>query len=194
MALCVLMGLGIVTGVIAIARMATTYQISSSDLPWASIPNSMTRIFEVNMGNTAACVPILKPFTRYVHAKVTGRDPHQILRRKDSDCEFHTRSYKRVWRLQGRGAGGRGHLAAQYRTDLPPRGRNAGSGSTKEHSTTAGSLRTASIVLPMQGTRGAHDASGTPDMTGIPDAHYFRLTSPIPRTDFRSFYEVKDIV
>lgn len=168
------MGLGVVTGAIAIARTATTYQISSSDLPWASIPNSMTRIFEVNIGNTAVCVPILKPFMRYVHAKITGRDPHQILRHKGSDCEFHTRWYRRIWRLQGRGAGGKGHSSAQYRIDLPPGVRNAGSGSIKEHLT--------------------RHASGTPNVPGIPDAHYFRLTSPIPRTDFRSFYEIKDVV
>ncbi len=81
-ALCSLMGLGIVTGGIAIARTATAWQIKSEDLSWVGVPNAMTRIFEVNIGNIAACVPILKPFGRYVHARVTGRDPHEMLGRR----------------------------------------------------------------------------------------------------------------
>lgn len=83
-ALCCLMGLGVVTGGIAIARTATAWQIKSEDLSWVGVPNAMTRIFEVNIGNIAACVPILKPFGRYVRARVTGRDPHEMLRRKAS--------------------------------------------------------------------------------------------------------------
>lgn len=83
-ALCCLMGLGIVTGAIAIARTATAWQVKSADLSFVGVPNAMTRIFEVNIGNIAACVPILKPFTRYVRARVTGRDPHEMLRRKAS--------------------------------------------------------------------------------------------------------------
>ncbi|KAI4144963.1 MAG: hypothetical protein LQ341_002514 [Variospora aurantia] len=88
-ALCFLMGLGIVTGGIAVARTATTYQIKSPDLSCASVPNSLTRMLEVNIGNIAACVSIMKPFSRYVRAKITGRDPHQILQRKTTDSEFH---------------------------------------------------------------------------------------------------------
>ena len=80
--LCCLMGLGIITGGIAIARVATARQVLSRDLSWVSVPNSMTRVFEVNIGNSAACVPILKPFVRYLNARVTGRDPHEMLPRR----------------------------------------------------------------------------------------------------------------
>ena len=97
-ALCCLMGLGVITGGIAIARTATAWQVKSEDLSWVSVPNAMTRIFEVNIGNVAACVPILKPFNRYVHARVTGRDPHEMLRRKNSPSASPSAWYsKRFW-------------------------------------------------------------------------------------------------
>ena len=81
-ALCALMGLGIVTGAIAIARVATSWQVMADDLSWVGVPNAMTKVFEVNIGNIAACVPMAKPFSRYVRACVTGRDPHEILLRR----------------------------------------------------------------------------------------------------------------
>ena len=97
-ALCCLMGLGVITGAVAIARTATAWQIKAEDLSWVSVPNAMTRIFEVNIGNVAACVPILKPFSRYVHARVTGRDPHEMLRRKASPSASPPMWYsKRFW-------------------------------------------------------------------------------------------------
>lgn len=193
-ALCLLMGLGVVTGAIAVARTATTYQISSPDLPWDSIPNSLTRVFEVNIGNVAACAPILRPFMRYVLAKITGRDPHQILRRRSSNSQFHIRWYRRAWPSNVRGAGGKDETNARDRIDLPPGVRNAGSDSMNEHSTRTETSETASIALPIQGTRGTRDAIGIPEVPDKPDAHHFRLLSPIPRTDFRSCYEIKDAV
>ena len=97
-ALCCLMGLGIITGGIAIARTATAWQVKSDDLSWVGVPNAMTRIFEVNIGNIAACVPILKPFWRYVHARVTGRDPHEMLGRKNSPSASPTLWHSKwVW-------------------------------------------------------------------------------------------------
>ena len=99
-ALCCLMGLGIVTGAIAIARTATAWQVKSPDLSFVGVPNAMTRIFEVNIGNIAACVPILKPFTRYVHARVTGRDPHEMLRRKASPSSSPPNWYSKRFRLR----------------------------------------------------------------------------------------------
>ena len=97
-ALCCLMGLGIITGAIAIARTATAWQVKAEDLSWVGVPNAMTRIFEVNIGNIAACVPVLKPFGRYVHARITGRDPHEMLGRRNSPSSspplWHS---KRFW-------------------------------------------------------------------------------------------------
>lgn len=50
----------------------------------------------------AACVPILKPFGRYVRARVTGRDPHEMLRRrKASPSPSHpNRWYPKRFRLR----------------------------------------------------------------------------------------------
>ena len=36
------------------------------------------------MGNIAACTPVMKPFLRYVRARISGHDPHGILRRKST--------------------------------------------------------------------------------------------------------------
>ena len=97
-ALCCLMGLGIITGGIAIVRTATAWHIKSEDLSWVGVSYAMTRIFEVNIGNIAACVPGLKTFSRYVHARITGRDPHEMLRRKASSSSSHPNWYsKRFW-------------------------------------------------------------------------------------------------
>ena len=79
------MGLGVITGGVAVARVATAPQGKSYDLSWDSIAHSMTRIFEVNIGNTAACVPLFKPFSRYVRAKISGQDPRELFYRKSSD-------------------------------------------------------------------------------------------------------------
>lgn len=99
-ALCCLMGLGIITGGIAIARTATAWQVKSEDLSFVGVPNAMTRIFEVNIGNIAACVPILKPFSRYVHALITGRDPHEMLRRKAGPSSSPPNWYSKRFRLR----------------------------------------------------------------------------------------------
>ena len=99
-ALCCLMGLGIITGGIAIARTVTAWQIKSEDLSWVGVFNAMTRIFVVNIGNIAACVPGLKTFSRYVPARITGRDPYEMLRPEASPSSSHPNWYsKRFWLL-----------------------------------------------------------------------------------------------
>ena len=97
--LCLLMGLGVITAGIAIARTATAWQVKSSDFSWVGVPNVMTRVFEVNIGNVAACVPILKPFFRYVRALITGNDPHEMLRRRGSPSSSSPPNWhsKRFW-------------------------------------------------------------------------------------------------
>lgn len=47
--------------------------------------------FEVNIGKIAACAPILRPFIRYIKARITGQDPHHIIR------EFPTPSFHSSW-------------------------------------------------------------------------------------------------
>ncbi|KAI4093429.1 MAG: hypothetical protein LQ344_002842 [Seirophora lacunosa] len=159
-ALCVLMGLGIVTGGIAIARTATTYQIKSPNLSWVSVPNALTRMFEVNIGNIAACVPIMKPFSRHVRAKITGRDPHQILQRETLDSEFHPRWYSRDRWTPGR------VLSEKAEMNVPH----------EVKSFRTGTSRTGSIALPIQGTCGTYpDREQESDVPEIRNSHWFRL-------------------
>ncbi|KAL8902067.1 MAG: hypothetical protein Q9192_000211 [Flavoplaca navasiana] len=56
-------------------------QVKSMDVSWAGVPNALARVFEINLGIIAACMPIMKPFVRYVKARATGQDPHDILYR-----------------------------------------------------------------------------------------------------------------
>ncbi|KAL8734991.1 MAG: hypothetical protein Q9166_001116 [cf. Caloplaca sp. 2 TL-2023] len=69
---CLLMGAGIITGGIAIARTAFAWQIKSNDVSWVGVPGALTRVFEVNIGIIAACSPVLRPFVRYIKARITG--------------------------------------------------------------------------------------------------------------------------
>ena len=39
----------------------------------------------MNVGIVAACMPIMKPFVRYVRARISGNDPHGLVRRSSSD-------------------------------------------------------------------------------------------------------------
>ena len=80
-ALCLLMGLGFITGVVCIVRTAFSWQVTYEDLSWVEIPNGLARIIEVNLGIIAACTPMMKPFVRYVRASVTGNDPYDMLSR-----------------------------------------------------------------------------------------------------------------
>ena len=52
--------------------------------------------FEVNVGIVAACTPVLKPFFRYIKARVTGKDPHDIVRQSTTQYSFHF-SWSRIW-------------------------------------------------------------------------------------------------
>ncbi|KAI4233244.1 MAG: hypothetical protein LQ349_004533 [Xanthoria aureola] len=79
--LCVLMGLGVITAGICIGRTALSGQVKTTDVSWAGVPNALARVFEINLGIIAACIPIMKPFVRYVKARATGQDPHDILYR-----------------------------------------------------------------------------------------------------------------
>ncbi|KAL8788429.1 MAG: hypothetical protein Q9213_001652 [Squamulea squamosa] len=88
--LCMLMGLGVITGGICIGRTALSGQIKSMDVTWAGVPNALARVFEINLGIIAACIPIMKPFLRYVKARATGQDPHDILYRNQTPSVSHS--------------------------------------------------------------------------------------------------------
>lgn len=53
---------------------------------------------EVNIGIIAACTPIMKPFIRYIQARVSGNDPHGLVRRRSSSqWGWHSHWYSRPW-------------------------------------------------------------------------------------------------
>ena len=188
------MGLGIITGAIAIARTATMHEIKSSDLSWDSLPNGMTRVFEVNIGNIAASAPILKPFVRFVQAKISGRDPHQILHRKTSNPENHERWYMCGWRVPGRWARSGTYGSSQQETDLPANVVKVRARSLENASMKTETTRTESIALPMQGVRKREgDEEITPDVPDIRNSHYYRL-SRTPQTDSGEYFGVKEAV
>lgn len=96
-ALCFLMGLGVITAFASIVRTALSGLIKSSDVTWKGLPNALARMFEINLGIIAACAPIMKPFCRYVHARATGRDPREVLYRTTTPSVSHNHEawYKR---------------------------------------------------------------------------------------------------
>lgn len=85
------------TAIICIVRTAFSGEIKSTDVTWDGIPNALARILEINLGIIAACTPIMKPFIRYVRAKATGNDPHDILYRTNtpSMAQSHPTWYTR---------------------------------------------------------------------------------------------------
>ena len=59
--LCLLMGLGVITGSLATIRTVLNWQNEPDDPTWASIPNWCLRSWEVFAGIAAACIPTLRP-------------------------------------------------------------------------------------------------------------------------------------
>ena len=191
------MGLGIITGAIAIARTATMSEIKAEDLSWRGVPNAMTRVFEVNIGNIAACMPILKPFARYVGARITGRDPHGILRMKEGEGMQQERWYKcgvpvlsLPWSRE-RDYGSSGQQGGE--DSLPPNVVKMRTVGLEERSMGSGTTKTASIALPMQGIRKGESDESTPDIPDIRDSHYFRSRSD-DNTDSGEYFGAKDVV
>ncbi|MCJ1386799.1 hypothetical protein MMC17_009926 [Xylographa soralifera] len=65
--LCLLMGLGVITGCICIARAVLNWQNDySQDPTWVSVPNWYLRSWEVCVGIIAASIPTLRPGYLYV--------------------------------------------------------------------------------------------------------------------------------
>ena len=189
------MGLGVITGLIAIARVATAYQVKSDDLSWNGIPNAMTRIFEVNIGNITACIPVMKPFARYVHAIVTGRDPHEILHRKNSSNSRH----EHWWYARGRDFLSRNKTKSQVsnrrqqQPTLPPgvmKMQALGVNSQVEQSD---SQRSTSLGLPFQGVSGASHGDSTPDIPQMPERYGKRHVNGLGN-EFDEIQDVKHIV
>ncbi|MCJ1476866.1 hypothetical protein MMC13_005535 [Lambiella insularis] len=72
-ALCALMGLGVVTGCICIARTVLNWQnYYTQDPAWVSVPNWYLRSWEVCVGIIAASVPTLRPGYLYLQDRLVA--------------------------------------------------------------------------------------------------------------------------
>ena len=81
-ALCILMGLGVLTAAACTVRTSFSYQVRSDDVSWIGVPNAIARIVEVHTSNIAASAPILKPLYRYLRARWSGADPNKVIFRR----------------------------------------------------------------------------------------------------------------
>ena len=68
--LCLLMGLGVITGALSIVRTILNGQNEPPDPTWDSIPNWYVRTWEVFFGIAAACIPTLSPGYKWLAARV----------------------------------------------------------------------------------------------------------------------------
>lgn len=202
--LILLMGLGGITGGIAIARVATAPEIKAYDGSWKTVPNTMTKIFEVNIGNVAACVPLFKPFGKYVRAKVTGQDTRELFYRKSSNDSSPWYS-RNLWtrRSKSRSQSDAIDLSGPTperlptgvvrmkainnhdRSSLPP-GVFA-KRSTHDDTTNSSRHSRNSLGLPLQGTRMERDIPPVPDIR----VHQTRRDL---HGDYGEMFDVKDIV
>ena len=79
--LCLLMGLGVITGSLATIRTVLNWQNEPDDPTWASIPNWCLRSWEVFAGIAAACIPTLRPGYKWLVQEIQTR----FMKRKSSD-------------------------------------------------------------------------------------------------------------
>ncbi|KAL8835309.1 MAG: hypothetical protein Q9170_003364 [Blastenia crenularia] len=71
--LCLLMGLGVITGSLSIVRTVLNGQNVAHDTSWDSLPNWYWRAWEVFFGIVAACIPTLRPGYKWLRARIRGR-------------------------------------------------------------------------------------------------------------------------
>ncbi|KAL8825941.1 MAG: hypothetical protein Q9191_004107 [Dirinaria sp. TL-2023a] len=68
--LCLLMGLGVITGSLSIVRTVLNWQNVAEDPSWDVIPNWYWRAWEVFFGIAAACIPALRPGYKWFVVKI----------------------------------------------------------------------------------------------------------------------------
>lgn len=68
--LCLLMGLGVITGSLSIVRTVLNGQNEANDPSWDVIPNWYWRSWEVFFGIAAACIPALRPGYKWLVGKI----------------------------------------------------------------------------------------------------------------------------
>ncbi|KAL8867936.1 MAG: hypothetical protein Q9174_005334 [Haloplaca sp. 1 TL-2023] len=145
------------TGIICIVRTAFSSQVKSMDVTWDGIPNALARILEINLGIIAACSPIMKPLIRFVRAKLTGHDPHDILYRLNtpSMSQAHPSWYAR-FKLGSRKFGSTSNKSGPWKaTYNPPHNppHNAPYNPPPRQTSRPDLVKQQSLGLPLQGPR-----------------------------------------
>ena len=108
-ALNLLMGLGVITGIVCIVRTSYSWEILSDDYTWVGVGNALTRILEVNFAIIGACAPIMRPLVLYLKAKLAearyGHDSESLDSEQTRASQLtwfsppsQTPWYKRPWR------------------------------------------------------------------------------------------------
>ncbi|KAL8782218.1 MAG: hypothetical protein Q9213_005584 [Squamulea squamosa] len=69
-AIAMLMGLGVITGACCIVRTVLNFQSLPKDFTYGGIPNWYWRLFEVQLGIIAACIPALRPGYKWMQTKI----------------------------------------------------------------------------------------------------------------------------
>ncbi|KAL8838494.1 MAG: hypothetical protein Q9176_005046 [Flavoplaca citrina] len=122
-------------------------------------------VFEVNIGIIAACAPVFRPFVRYVRARITGQDPHRILRPFQTSQTWHSSWYSRFWRSKSNAKEGTQHAqGTEFRSpteEKPPKATKGGDASNETDVT---------ISLPIQGVQERQDS-----MTMMPPARALEM-------------------
>ncbi|KAL8979171.1 MAG: hypothetical protein Q9177_006211 [Variospora cf. flavescens] len=84
--LCLLMGLGVITGSLSLVRTILNYQNVTNDPTWLSVPNWYWRTWEVLFGVVAACIPTLRPLYKWLlqeYTRLTHSGHEQAIMKSD---------------------------------------------------------------------------------------------------------------
>lgn len=115
--------------------------------------------FEVNVGIVAACTPVMKPFFRYVKARITGKDPHDMIGPSTTQRSFHSSWFSRLWPSHSSPVRSQqGHRNLFHRASPESE--------TKDISLTTN----ATLNLPLQGIRQPADVESLPRHLGAYDS------------------------
>ncbi|CAD6585617.1 MAG: hypothetical protein ASARMPREDX12_002070 [Alectoria sarmentosa] len=71
--LCLLMGLGVITGSLSIVRTVLNWQNETDDPTWTCLPDWYWRSWEVFFGIAAACIPTLRPGYKWLGGEIRAR-------------------------------------------------------------------------------------------------------------------------
>ncbi|KAL8671954.1 MAG: hypothetical protein Q9168_003580 [Polycauliona sp. 1 TL-2023] len=112
----------------------------------------------------AACAPVLRPFVRYVKARITGQDPHHILRPFPTQT-WHSSWYSHFWHSRSSSTKKESARSQGNEFDTPAKGWEKATKSGNRHNETD-----VTISLPIQGVQERQDS-----MTAMMPAHTLKM-------------------